>query len=144
VTDRDARICKVLDAISSPKDTKFSPHLWVAECHADILRIVEPYSMGQIIHLDSHDDNENWSPLCCGTWRVFLPKSVEVKVSLESGERIDSIFTCLSSPWTPAEFDKEFWSMVEQISRKTMHPEFIGHRKCELKDAWLKYTKGEE
>ena len=134
----DARISEVLNAIPAYKDMCRSPRLWVAECHADILRIVDPYTTRRIIHLDSHDDNETWSPLCCGTWRNFLPKAVEVKIGMDPGDEFSSVFVCLSSPWTPAELDKEFWAFVRNISKKTTNPQFIGHMKVELECRWRK------
>lgn len=133
------RLQEVLQAVRQSAEGGSAQRFWVAECHADILRVVSPSIVREIVHLDYHDDNDPWCQLCCGTWRTFLPKRVNVTTALEFGTRFCSIFTCLSSPWTPAELDKEFWAMVKDISILTMNPEFIGHRKRELKEAWLKY-----
>lgn len=139
----DGRLQRVLDAVRHSANRQYihrtSIKLWVAECHADILRIVSPGSMREIVHLDYHDDDDTWFQLCCGSWRTFLPKSVIVTRVLEPEADFHSVFVCLSSPWTPAGMDKEFWAMVKALSDLTMKPEFIGHRKNELRNAWLKY-----
>jgi hypothetical protein len=128
-----------MDAIS--RSPYLHCRLRVAECHADILRIVDPSTTEEIVHLDSHGDDDAWCQLCCGTWRTFLPRNVKVRRELADGDRFYSIFTCLSSPWTPAEMDKEFWAMVNAISALTARPEFIGHKKCELREAWHESLK---
>jgi len=133
----DARLQRILDAIMQQRSGH--ERLWVAECHADILRVVNPSAMEEIVHLDYHGDDDKWCQLCCGTWRTFLPSNVRVKRTLDPGDSFRDIFICLSSPWTPVEMDKEFWDMVSTISGLTIRPEFIGHRKHELKKAWLKY-----
>jgi hypothetical protein len=118
--------------------------LWVAECHADILRIVTPTQNDTIIHLDSHLDDADWFGLSCGSWRTFLPSGTNVEIPTTIGEFID-VFICLSSPWTPLSMDGFFWNLVTHFS-KTMgsDPEFIGHRRMVLMRAWAQREKQQE
>lgn len=115
-------------------------NLWVAECHADILRMVRPDEETEIIHLDSHLDDADFCGLSCGSWRTFLPKGTTSRWA--SGEEaikanFHDVFICQSSPWTPASMDKFFWDLVYHFSNiMGVDPEFIGHRRMAMMRAW--------
>ncbi len=103
----------------------------VAECHADILRAVKANDTRRILHLDSHLDDADWIGLCCGSWRTFLPSSIEVvpteRVDLARCEFHD-VFICQLSPWTPASLDRHLWALVDHMADAVgRDPEFIGH-----------------
>lgn len=52
--------------------------LWVSECHADILTVVNPSDHFEIYHFDSHSDDSDRIGLCCGSWQSFLPKNTKI------------------------------------------------------------------
>lgn len=109
---------------------------WVTECHADILRVLNPERCDRILHLDSHPDDADYFALSCGSWRTFLPKNIEVIVN-EISEPIHGVFICKSSPWTPSEMDREFWQLIQHISEMIgREPEFIGHKRSQLAREW--------
>jgi hypothetical protein len=129
-------------------------NLWVAECHADILRVVNPDNMTDIIHLDSHSDDAQWCALSCGSWRTFLPDGIEV--TAPAARRIThrpvtvgnphaglakltfhDVFVCQSSPWTPSSMDHLLWDLVSHLTNLLgRDPEFIGHRRTAQMRAW--------
>lgn len=115
--------------------------LYVAECHADILRIVDSTSMDCILHLDSHYDDSG-AMLCCGSWVSFLPKRVKTKRFRKSDELpsdllFSDVFICHSAPWTPPALDDFFWGLVKMVSdRMGTDPEFIGHERQSMMKAW--------
>jgi hypothetical protein len=115
-------------------------NLWVAECHADILRMVRPDEETEIIHLDSHLDDADFCGLSCGSWRTFLPKgTTSIWASSEEAVKANfhDVFICQSSPWTPASMDKFFWDLVYHFSTiMGVDPEFIGHRRMAMMRAW--------
>jgi hypothetical protein len=121
-----------LDILHRIKPVDGYGHLWVVECHADILRIVDPSAIDRIIHLDSHMDDADWFGLSCGSWRTFLPKGIDSHLSTmeELAEaRFRNVFVCKSSPWTPREMDSLLWDLVLHLSKAVgSGPEFIGHR----------------
>lgn len=131
----------------TPEVNKYSKsNLWVAECHADILRIVEPDTT-YIIHLDSHSDDNASFPLCCGSWRVFLPEGIVVLSEAEDLTKIifSDIFVCHSSPWTPPSLDPMFWDLIAHLTGiMAREPEFIGHKRSDLKHQWDTYIKWSE
>jgi hypothetical protein len=117
-------------------------HVHVAECHADILRVVDPRRTGEVIHLDSHMDDGDFFPLNCGSWRTFMPGSIVVRTPF-NGEGLESlvfhdVFMCLSSPWTPSSKDGVFWEVVRHMAYAAgRDPEFIGHKSDAMRRAWL-------
>lgn len=119
--------------------------LWVAECHADILRIVMPDEEANILHLDSHMDDADWFGLSCGSWRTFLPQGTTVEAigTDQLGKKeFHDVFVCQSSPWTPASMDKFFWGLVQHLSEVMgRDPEFIGHRRMALMRAWTQLER---
>jgi hypothetical protein len=113
----------------------------VAECHADILRVVDPQDTTTIIHLDSHLDDADWFGLSCGSWRTFLPRDVEVVTESKAGDlsklSVHDVFVCQSSPWTPASMDRFMWDLIIHLSNVVGNdPEFIGHRRMAQIRAW--------
>lgn len=130
----------------SPIDT--GGGFWVAECHADILRIVKPSDETHILHLDSHMDDGNWCGLSCGSWRTFLPKGTTS--ALISGkelakERFYDVFICQSSPWTPASLDAMLWDLIQHFSEVMgKDPEFIGHKRMSLMRIWEQLERKRE
>jgi hypothetical protein len=117
--------------------------VWVAECHADIVRIVSCYGdrHKRIIHMDYHSDDYQWDGLCCGSWRYYIPSGIHVEYyspdDFPSNLECTDVFICRSSPWTPPALDDFFWGLVHHISRKmTVVPKMIGHRNEELQHEW--------
>jgi len=134
-----------LELLLKLKPSGSEARLWVAECHADILSIVEPERMLGIIHKDSHTDNESWFGLCCGSWRTFLPsrvKSYDCSDDELKGAAFHDVFVCLSSPWTPPSFDVEFWCLIRSLSDACgRDPVFIGHRHTALERSWEQVSR---
>jgi hypothetical protein len=123
----------------------FGGRLWVAECHADILRIIKPDEETNIIHMDSHIDNADWCGLSCGSWRTFLPKGTTVSWATGAElvkDHFHDVFICLSSPWTPPSLDKMFWDLVRHFSEiMSVNPEFIGHKRMVLMRTWIQIER---
>jgi hypothetical protein len=132
------------DRIKKLKSLRYlEGNLWVAECHADILITLHPGIIGTIIHLDSHRDDEDRMSLCCGSWRNYLPKTIEVITKLDSDTRFHDVFVCKSSPWTPKRLDRNFYELISYISdAMNIYPEFVGHKYIELEKEWDKFEKG--
>lgn len=122
-----------LEALREMTPVDLGGNLWVAECHADILRVVNPKDTTNIIHLDSHLDDAEWCALSCGSWRTFLPSTIDVVPT----ERLDlakcefhDVFVCQSSPWVPSELDRFLWDLISHLADVLgRDPEFIGHRR---------------
>lgn len=120
--------------------------LFIAECHADILRCIDATENKTLVHLDSHHDMWAGQALSCASWRYYLPKNIEVKFVNNSPLAFQSfknesfeykqIFICHSSPWTPAELDNQFYALVDRIfhscTGRLSEPKFMGHRFKEL------------
>jgi len=142
----------------SPIDT--GGGLWIAECHADILKIANPDFTNRIVHLDSHTDDADWFGLCCGSWISFLPNKIAIETDKKwlktksHGRRIKGtteklenlvfydVFCCLSSPWTPKSMDHFFWDLIYYLANEmNVDPLFIGHRHVELARDWRKYER---
>jgi hypothetical protein len=114
-------------------------HLWVAECHADILRVVKPHMTTRIVHLDAHGDDYPYVGLCCGSWVRFLPSGTEAAVPQDGlpGLEWHDVFVCQSSPWTPSELDDDLWDLVSHLSDMLgREPRFVGHRRGDQERAW--------
>src|SRR5574343_338272 len=122
-----------LEALRAMTPVDPGGNLWVAECHADILRVVNPDETTEIIHLDSHLDDANWCALSCGSWRTFLPAGIEMlmpKLADLKDLSFHYIFVCQSSPWTPASMDKFLWDLVEHlVGLVGNNPVFVGYRR---------------
>jgi len=122
-----------LEALRALVPSKHGGNLWVAECHADILRVVNPDETTDIIHLDSHLDDANWCVLSCGSWRTFLPTGIEVAMPQQADLKelaFKDVFVCQSSPWTPSGLDKFLWSLIRRLADILgRDPIFIGHRR---------------
>jgi len=137
-----------LEQLRKARPVDLGGGFWVAECHADILRIVRPDEEAHILHLDSHMDDADWFGLSCGSWRTFLPRGTTTEsIGMEqlTKEHFHDVFICQSSPWTPASMDKFFWDLVHHLSEITgSDPEFIGHRRMALVRAWTQLERGRE
>lgn len=107
--------------------------IYVAECHADIMKLVNEHGV-EVLDFDSHYDNYDEEELRCGNWIYHLELqggSVQVRPDDVSS---DAVFICRSAPWTPDHMDKEFYNFVRVVSDKVGSvPIFIGHRKVYLK-----------
>lgn len=143
-----------LEALYAMAPVEPGGNLWIAECHADILRVVDPDDMTDIIHLDSHLDDADWCALSCGSWRTFLPVGIGVTMpaAKRGGHRpvtvgnphadlaklaFHDVFVCQSSPWTPSSMDHLLWDLVGHLVVLMGHnPGFIGHRRMAQARAW--------
>jgi hypothetical protein len=64
------------------------------------------------------------------------------KLVFEAELRINLVFLCKSSPWTPAKLDNKFYELVNLISEETEgHPIFIGHRAPTLEKEYKTHLK---
>jgi len=123
---------KVLKNITIDRDCP----IYVAECHASIISLLKTMSKPVVYDFDHHHDKYDFSQqLHCGNWIHHLNKKHGV-VYVGPGAmipKLDAVFLCKSSPWTPKSMDREFFRFVNYLEGKSKTtPIFIGHRKNRL------------
>jgi len=114
--------------------------LFVAECHANIMNLSKEFSL--IYDFDAHYDSYDRDPIIhCGNWIYHFKKlKGKVLVKPRTIDKVNTIFICHSSPWTPRCMDENFFQFIYKISNKTKtYPKFIGHRKISLMNGYKKY-----
>ncbi len=133
----------------------------VAECHASILRFLRRGD--RVINLDAHRDCvPGTDRLYCGNWAYLAAlrpgASVKWLTAVGAADRpytqsyarndvswvrhhwwpANLVFLCLSSPWTPAGHDGEFYRLIAALVEKSgTAPRFVGHRARELRRAYV-------
>lgn len=113
--------------------------IFVAECHANILDLLNYCETPIIYDFDSHCDKYDDLPFVhCGNWIYHLTKiGGEVYYRPRKIGSIGAIFICHSSPWTPRSMDENFFRFIKKISKKTKSEiKFIGHRKVSLRNGY--------
>jgi len=120
--------------------------LYVAECHASIMEIIQ-HNAYTVFDFDYHYDNYTCyiDELHCGNWIKFLNRNGgRVICCPDDIENLNSIFICKSSPWTPKKMDRWFFMLVLDIASKClMAPNFIGHKGKELEGEYNSFLSVE-
>ena len=115
--------------------------IYVAECHASIIKVAKLLDrIPTVVDFDAHFDNyTHWgSYLHCGNWIRFLRElGGTVDAKPQKLPRIDVVFVCKSSPWTPKSMDVEFFKLIKHFARKSRtYPIFVGHKKISLRNGY--------
>lgn len=106
----------------------------VADCHGSIYRHLEDGDT--VINFDAHEDRGGtYEQPNCANWASKAEKKKGVKYIWNYSnwsprfpkKRVDMVFLCLSSPYTPPKLDEYFYQLVKKISIHTGNaPKFVG------------------
>jgi hypothetical protein len=116
----------------------------VAECHANIVEVFSQFVSPIVVDYDSHYDRYNSDYIVdCANWVVHLERYGGEYFNAGEWnwhrERIDAVFLCRSSPWTPAEMDGYFYELLWHLCfHAQVKPKFIGHMKKSMRRSYVK------
>lgn len=131
-------------------DTSHVTNIYVAECHASIMEVID--SKDTVFDFDFHYDAYSDGPILkCENWvnQFFKIGGSVVSARFRNddildGIRINKMFLCNSSPWTPVSMDVHLFSMIKAFcERSKISPTFIGHVKNILQIRYKKFLDGE-
>jgi len=117
--------------------------VYVAECHANIGEVFHKYKEPLVVDYDTHYDRYNSDLVIdCANWVVHLErwKGEYLKCGEWdwAGQRMDAVFICRSSPWTPKEMDQYFYELVWHLCFHTKtEPHFIGHMRKSMRKTYI-------
>jgi len=130
------------DKLLKLKVNKGTP-IYVAECHANIMDLIKQYKCPLEVydydtHYDSYDEDFR---VHCGNW-IYHLELLGGKVNCKPStiDKVDAIFICHSSPWTPRCMDEAFFEFIVKMTKKTkMEAQFIGHRQVSLRNEYKRF-----